>query len=196
MVLGEDVQWSLYDGEVSSSRGHLLLKENRHQQTCYAICILYPSKHKLYPSLSLSHTDTHTDTKHSLLFLMLLSKLFVNLIKWFRWVEGQWEDDVSLSHGTLLLYTGMAGAPYSWWWDKTQSHTPSCRLSATFAEVQKNDIFPVFFFFFLKTQPTSGWRTVRSCCPHPITALALTSHYKPPNGYATLELPMSTSFLR
>lgn len=44
-VLGEDVQWSLFDGEVSSSRGHLISKENRLQQACNAICILYPLKH-------------------------------------------------------------------------------------------------------------------------------------------------------
>lgn len=54
----------------------------------------------------------------------------------------------------------------------------------------------LFFFSFLITQPTSGWRTVRSCCPHPITPLALISHYKPLSGYATSESQTSTSSLR
>lgn len=46
-VLGEDIQWRLCDGEVSSSRGHFLLKTNRPEQTGGTIFILYPSKHTL-----------------------------------------------------------------------------------------------------------------------------------------------------
>lgn len=55
-------------------------------------------------------------------------------------------------------------------------------------------ILPVFLYFII--QLTSGWRTVRSCCLHPITPLALISRCKPQNGYATSESPMSTSFQR
>ncbi len=61
-----------------------------------------------------THTHTHTD-KHTLLFSMLLTKNIGNLIELSRWAEGQWEDDVSLSHSPLLLHTGMAGAAYPRW---------------------------------------------------------------------------------
>lgn len=45
----------------------------------------------------------------------------------FRWIKGQWKDIVSLSRSPLLLYSRMAGAAYTWWWDThthTQSNTP------------------------------------------------------------------------
>lgn len=57
-VLGEDIQRRLCDGEVSSSRGHLLLKANRPEQTGCAIFILYPSKHMLCPLPGHTHTCT------------------------------------------------------------------------------------------------------------------------------------------
>lgn len=185
-VLGEDVQWSLFDGEVSSSWGHLISKENRLQQACNAIYILYPLKHmpfslhvSLWTSLSWKTYPSLFDPSEN---------VFVNLIKLFRWVEGQWKDDVSLSHSTLLLHTGVAGAACSWWWGKTQPHSARSGLQTCDRSC--------LFFFFLITQPTSGWRTVRSCCPPPITPPALISHYKPPSGYATSESQTSTSSLR
>lgn len=56
-ALGEDVQRSVRDGEVSSAGGHLLFKENRLQQTCNAIFILYPLK---------AQTHFLSTTEHSL----------------------------------------------------------------------------------------------------------------------------------
>lgn len=47
-ALGEDIQRSVRDGEVSSAGGHLLFKENRLQQTCNAIFVLYPLKAQTY----------------------------------------------------------------------------------------------------------------------------------------------------
>ena len=54
----------------------------------------------------------YTD-KRAHLLLMLVNKNVVNLIKLLRWVEGQREDVVALSHSPLLLHTGMAGAAHS-----------------------------------------------------------------------------------
>lgn len=105
-AVGEDVQRSMRDGEVSSSGGHLLFKENRLQQTCNAILILYPLK---------AQTPEHS------LFLTSPEKMcFVNLDKWFRWIERHREDNVSLPRHSLLLYAGMAGAAHSRWWEKAQ----------------------------------------------------------------------------
>lgn len=173
-ALGEDVQRSVRDGEVSSAGGHLLFKENRLQQTCNAIFILYPLK-----------AQTHfLSTTGPSLFLKK-KKCFVNLNKWFRWVERHWEDDVSLPRHSLLLYAGMAGAAHSRWWEKAQLRSNVCFLC--------NPYLILSVFLLLTTQLTSGWRTVRSCCPHLTTPLALISHYKPSNGYAISGSQMSTS---
>lgn len=88
----------------------------------------------------------------------------------------------------------------------TPSTTVICRdgWCCTFPMVRKSTVTQqrVFFaelqpvsdiYLLLTTQLTSGWRTVRSCCPHPTTPLALISHYKPLNGYAISGSQMSTS---
>lgn len=49
-------------------------------------------------------------------------KTFVCLDIYFRWIAGQWENNVSLSRCTLLLHTGMAGVARSWLWVLTLSH--------------------------------------------------------------------------
>lgn len=150
------------DGEVSSSGGHLLFKGNRLQQTCYTIFILYPLKTQT-PFLCMRDTSS------------LWKIWFVNLDKSLRWVEWHWEDHVSVPRHSLLLYARMAGAARSWWWGKAQVHSNMCLCN----------MYLIWWsvFLLLITQPTSGLRTVRSCCPHPTTPLALISHYKPSSGY-------------
>lgn len=74
---------------------------------------------------------------------MPLKMFFVILIKLFRWVEGQWKDDVSLSHSTLLLHKGVAGAACSWWWGKTQPHS----ARSVFAEMPPVTNHVCFSFF-------------------------------------------------
>lgn len=65
---------------------------------------------------------THTRTEeHVILWCSWISR-DVELNKLFRWVEGQWKDDVSLSRSSLLLHTRMAGAACTRWWE-THTHT-------------------------------------------------------------------------
>lgn len=59
------------------------------------------------------HTCAAAHRKVNALYLLIPIKAVVVLIRVFRWAEGYWEDDFSLSHGPLLLHTGMAGASYS-----------------------------------------------------------------------------------
>lgn len=61
---------------------------------------------------------TRTDCRDKQKFFCLLSlnKTSVVVLIWgLRRGEGDWENNVSLSHGPLLLHTGMAGASRPWW---------------------------------------------------------------------------------
>lgn len=149
--------------------------------TRYLYCILWKHKHLFSPWHG-AHCFWHRPPR---------KMCFVNLDKWFRWVERHWEDDVSLPRHSLLLYTGMAGAAHSWWWVKARLRINKCFILFFLQEGNPYLISSVFLF--LKTQPTSGWRTARSCCPHLTTLLALISPYRPSNGYAISESQMSTS---
>lgn len=121
---------------------------------------------------------------HTILFLLPCDDLDI----WLRWLEGQWEDNVSLSRRALLSYAGMAGVARSRRWAET-TLPPFCHVSAATAGITHVSSSS-------GVQLTSGWRTVRSCSRRPTITLGLISRCKLLTGYATSEPPMRTSSLR
>lgn len=153
-----------------------------------------PAVRYLFCILSNTRWHSHTHTQINILFFSWC--FWINMLSTLTscsdGLKGSGKT-MSLCHAVHFCYTQgwlVLHIPDG----ETNTHRPGGWLQKYRMCQQWSSYFFSVFFFII--QLTSGWRTVMSCCPHPITPLALISRYKPSNGYATSKSPMNTSFQR